>query len=80
MKSLHDLANDYRDMVYNTHVALKDYWSYEQLGYMPIRDLTDQLDFFMPKLKEIANRQANNRVQAELTGKTNQVQPGMRGR
>ena len=47
---------------------------------MPIRDLTDQLDFFMPKLKEIANRQANSRVEAQLTGKGNQVPPGMRGR
>lgn len=67
-------------MVYNAHTALRDYWSYEQLGYMPIRDLMDQLDFFLPKLKEISNRQANDRLQAELTGKANQVRPSMRGR
>lgn len=77
---MHDLSGEYRDMVYNAHTALKDYWSYEQLGYMPIRDILDQLDFFLPKLKEISNRQANNRMQAELTGRANQVQPGMRGR
>lgn len=74
------MAKEYKDMVYNTHAALKDYWSYEQLGYMPIRDLLDQLEFFTPKLKEIANRQYNERMKAELTGKSNNVQPGMRGR
>lgn len=62
-------------MVYNAHTALKDYYTYEALSYMPLRDLTDNLEFFMPKLKAIAERQQNARLQAELTGKQNQRMP-----
>ena len=67
-------------MVYNAHTALKEYWTYEELGNMPLRDLTDELEFFMPKLKEIAERRQAKQLEAELTGQRNGIRPGMRGR
>ena len=42
---------------------------------MPIKDLMDRINFFQPKFQEIAKRQAQERLEAELTQKRmNRVQ------
>jgi len=48
---------------------LKDYNSWEELTWMPIKDLLDRIQFFQPKFKEIADRQAKERLEAELAQK-----------
>lgn len=54
---------------------LKDYNSWEELSWMPIKDLMDRINFFQPKFQEIAKRQAQERLEAELTQKRmNRVQ------
>ena len=63
-------------MVFNAHSVLKDYWSYEELSYMPIRDIIDEVNYFTPKLRQIAKQQETTRLQAELAGKQNMKQPG----
>ena len=57
-------------------MTLKDYYSYEQIMYMPMRAILSELDFMRPKLREIARMQANSAIVGELTGKKNQVRPG----
>lgn len=63
-------------MAYNSHTLLRDFWSYDQIFYMPIRDMIAEVEYFTPKLKEIARRQEADRLQMELTGKRNAKQPG----
>lgn len=63
-------------MVYNAHSALRDYWSYEDLFDMPIRNVIAEVEFITPKLNEIAKRQEQERLKAELQGKANIVMPG----
>ena len=46
---------------------LKDYFSWEELSWMPIKDLMGWISFFQPKFQEIAKRQAQERLEAELT-------------
>lgn len=65
-------------MVYNAYSMLKDYYSYEQIYHMPLRDLFSNIEYFKPKLKEIARQQEAARLEAELTGKRNNRSPGGR--
>lgn len=67
---------DYKDLVYNAHMTLKDYYSYEQISCMPMRVILGELDFMRPKIKEIMRAQANATLQAELSGQRHQVRPG----
>jgi len=66
----------WRDLAYNGHQMLRDYWTYEEIQTMPIRGLLDEIDYFTPKLKEIARRQEEERLKAELEGKRNMKRPG----
>ena len=43
---------------------------------MPIRDVMAEIEYFTPKLRQIARRQEAERLQAELAGKRNMKQPG----
>lgn len=76
VNALKKAVKDYRDMVYNAHTVLKDYWSYEDIYNMPLRDVINEVNYFMPKLREIARRQERDRLEAELSGKKNMKQPG----
>lgn len=78
--SIRNAAKDYKDLVYNSHTVLRDYWSYEEISWMPIRDVLDEVAYFTPKLKEIARQQEADRLKAELAGKQNMVKPGRRGK
>lgn len=62
-------------MVYNAHSLMKDYWSYEALLWMPLRDCIENVEYFMPKMKEIARQQETERLKSELTGKNNGMKP-----
>ena len=54
---------------------LKDYFSWEELTWMPIKDLMGWINFFQPKFQEIAKRQQQERLEAELMQKKmNRVQ------
>lgn len=79
MDAIQKAAKDYRDLVYNAHTVLKDYYSYEQLNAMPIRDVLENINYFTPKLKEIARQQEADRLKAELAGKQNMIKPGGKG-
>ena len=48
---------------------LKEYNTYDELSWMPIKDLMDRIGFFQPKFQEIARRQSQERLQAELAQK-----------
>ena len=67
-------------MVYNAHTALRDYWAYEDLYNMPIRNVIAEVEFITPKLNEIARRQEQERLKAEMQGKANVVMPHMGNR
>lgn len=63
-------------MVYNSHTVLRDYWTYEEINQMPLRDVIAEVEYFTPKLKEIARQQEADRLKAELAGKRNMKRPG----
>lgn len=42
---------------------------------MPIRSLLQEIDYFKPKLREIAKAQEVKRMETELMGKHGQKQP-----
>lgn len=67
---------DYRDLVYNAHSMLKDYYTYEDISMVPIKDLLALIEYFKPKLRDIANRQARDTLMLEMQGKKNQLKPG----
>lgn len=78
LAALKDAVKNYRDMVYNAHSILRDYWSYEEIYWMPLKNVIAEIEYFTPKLREIAQRQANQQLEAKLTGKRNMKQPGGR--
>lgn len=78
LNAIQKAAKDYKDMVYNAHSILKDYWSYDEIYHMPLRNIIEEINYFMPKLKEIAKRQEAEQLKAELAGKRNMKQPGGR--
>lgn len=47
---------------------------------MPIRYLIAEVEYITPKLQEIARRQEQDRLRAEMTGKNPVRMPGQRGR
>ena len=63
-------------MIYNAHSVLRDYWSYDEIANMPLRDVISETEYFTPKLREIARRQQNEQLHAELAGKRNMKKPG----
>lgn len=63
-------------MIYNAHSVLRDYWSYDEIANMPLRDVISETEYFTPKLREIARRQQSEQLQAELAGKRNMKKPG----
>ena len=62
-----------QEMVYNAHAIMRDYFTYEDILEMPLGKLFDQLDFFGKKTAEIAKRQADEKLKAELTGRRQQA-------
>ena len=78
LQSIKKAETEYKDMVYNAHSVMRDYWSYDEILHMPLRNIIEEINYFMPKLKEIAKRQEEERVKAELAGKRNMKQPGGR--
>ena len=76
--SIHRTLNDYRDMVYNAHTLLKDFWSYDEIYHMPLRDVIDNVEFFKPKLQEIARQREAETLKNELTGRGKPKKPGGR--
>ena len=51
---------------------LKDYYTFDEVEAMPIRELFAIIEDFKPKFKEIARQKENARLQAELEGKRRQ--------
>ena len=64
--------NTWLDLAYNAHTMMKDFWSYEDITYMPIKNLFTLIKYYTPKLKEIAKQQEAARLKAELEGKRRQ--------
>lgn len=63
-------------MQYNAHTFLSDYYTFDDIGQMPLKDLVATIEYFKPKLKEIAQRQESERLKLELSGKKNTRRPG----
>lgn len=80
MKTIHEQLTYYKDLVYNAHASLREYYTYEELNNMPIRYLIAEVEYITPKLQEIARRQEQDRLRAEMTGKNPVRMPGQRGR
>ena len=68
-----------RDIVFNAHSVLRDFRSYEDISKTPLRNVIEEIEYFTPKLKEIARQQEADRLKAELAGKRNMVKPGRKG-
>ena len=51
---------------------LKEFNTWEELSWFPIKDLMDRINFMQPKFQEIARRQAQERLEAELAQKKSQ--------
>ena len=66
-------------MVFNAHSVLRDFRYYEDLNNTPLRDIIEEIEYFTPKLNEIARRQEAERLKAELAGKQHMVKPGRKG-
>nr|DAO98248.1 MAG TPA: hypothetical protein [Bacteriophage sp.] len=62
-------------MIYNAHTLMKDFWSYNDLYWMPLRDCIEQVEEFMPRMKEIARQQEAERLKSEFTGQKNGMRP-----
>lgn len=62
-------------MVYNAHTALREFYPYESLYYMPIKNLMEEVEFITPKLNEIVRRQQADRMKAEMTGNLRMTDP-----
>ena len=41
---------------------MKDYWSYEALLWMPLRDCIENVEYFMPKMKAKDRRDLRNKL------------------
>ena len=76
VRDVGNVTKEWRELVYNSHSVLRDYRSYDEILSMPIRNLLDEVNFFSPKIKEIAKRQETEQLKAELEGKRNMVKPG----
>ena len=48
---------------------LKDYYDWDRISWIPIKDLFERFEFFRPKFQEIARRQSQERLEAELMQK-----------
>ena len=68
----------YRDLAYNAHGMLKDYYTYEEITMMPLSGLFTLIEYFRPKLREIARQQQSKALELELTGKNRQMNPNGR--
>ena len=69
VKQVQKGLKEYNDLVYNAHGMLKDYYAYEQLLWMPLRNIMDKLAEFKPRFQEIARRQQQAQLQQQLEGK-----------
>lgn len=66
MKNLHKSARDHREMCYNAYRLMREYYTYEEICEMPLGVLFDEIDFFSEKAKEIAQQQANDKIERQL--------------
>jgi len=48
--------------------VMKEMYTYEEVGQIPLRDLFAYANFLAPKQKEIAMRQQKEMLESELTG------------
>nr|DAS76597.1 MAG TPA: hypothetical protein [Caudoviricetes sp.] len=48
--------------------VMKEMYTYEEVGQIPLRDLFSFANFLAPKQKEIAMRQQKDALEAELAG------------
>nr|DAR24423.1 MAG TPA: hypothetical protein [Caudoviricetes sp.] len=51
--------------------VMKEMYTYEEVGQIPLRDLFAYANFLAPKQKEIAMRQQKDMLESELTGNKN---------
>lgn len=63
-------------MQYNAHTFLNEYYTFDEIGQMPLKDLVATIEYFKPKMKEITQRQEAERMKMELAGKKNSRRPG----
>lgn len=67
--------SDHKEMIYNAHALMRDYYTYDELMDMPLGHLFDEIDFFAKKAKEIADRQAKDKIENELSGRSGGKRP-----
>lgn len=65
-------------MAVNAHQMLSEYFTFEDLNNMPLYQLLEYVNFFMPRMREIARRKQAKQFEAELAGKRNRLGPGGR--
>ena len=60
---------EYNDLVYNAYTMMKDYYSYEDLLWMPLKHIMRVINEFKPRFQEIARRQQQEAQKQALEGK-----------
>ena len=70
---------EYLDLVDNAYSMLKEYFTFEDLYWMPIKNLLYWIHYFRPKFEKIARRQENERLKMELEGKRQNKLNGLNG-
>ena len=76
LNRMREAAKEYNDLIYNAHTMLKDYYSYQELQWMPLRNLIDKVAEFKPRFQEIARRQQSEMLSQQLFGKQPGPKPG----
>ena len=69
MSKIRKACRDYFDLAYSAYNLLKEYYTYQEIQSMPMRNLFGEIEKFKPKFQEIARQQEMARLNAELDGK-----------
>lgn len=62
------VLKSYLDLVDNAYNMLKTYYTYDDLMWMPIRDLLRKIRYWKPKFDRIARQQEEERLKMQLEG------------
>ena len=72
-EKIKESAKNYRDLQYNMFTIMKEMYTYEEVGQIPLRDLFAFASFLSPKQKEIAMRQQKEMLESELTNNKKRI-------
>lgn len=57
---------EYKDMAYNVYTMLQEYYTYEEIRWMPLRNVKDLVKEFKPRFEEIQRRRKDEELKRQL--------------